>query len=117
MNHDRIHLRQLQVGTRLGVPEVERARPQTVAIDLEMTPRRPFGQLDDQLERTVDYHAVAGRVAEVAAARERLLAETLAVEIAEVLMAEFPLQAVEVRIDKAALPQAAAVGVSVRRER
>jgi dihydroneopterin aldolase len=44
------------------------------------------------------------------------LVETLAVEVAQDLLAGFPLRAVEVGIDKFILPQVRAVGVWIRRE-
>jgi len=113
---DRIHIRDLRVRTRLGVPEAERNVTQSVSVNVVMEPREPFDSLGDEIDRTVDYHAVALRVAEVAAHGERRLAETLAVELAETLLAEFPLAAVDIEIEKSILPQAAGVGVRVRRE-
>ncbi len=117
MAADRIHIRDLMVRTRLGVPEVERNVAQSVSVTIVMEPREAFDSLGDEIGRTVDYHAVALRVAELAGNGERRLAETLAVELAESLLAEFPLDAVEIEIEKQILPQAAGVGVRVRRER
>jgi dihydroneopterin aldolase len=116
MEADRIRIRDLKVRTRLGVPEAERNLAQTVSVNIIMEVPGRFESLRDEIDRTVDYHAVARRVAEVAGHRERRLAETLAVQLAETLLSEFPLAAVEVEIEKAILPQAAAVGVKVRRE-
>jgi dihydroneopterin aldolase len=116
MSSDRIHIRDLKVRTRLGVPEAERRLAQTVSVTIVMEPAEPFDSLGDQIGRTVDYHAVARRVAEIAGQGERRLAETLALELADALLAEFPLHAVEVEIEKTILPQAAGVGVKVRRE-
>lgn len=112
---DRIQIRDLRVSTRLGVPEAERAAPQTVSVSVVMEPRAGFAELDDRLEGTVDYHAAVLRISELAATGERRLAETLAVEIAEMLIGEFPLKGVEVSLEKAILLQAAGVGVRVRR--
>lgn len=117
MNSDRIQIRDLRVRTRLGVPEAERRVVQTVSLTIVMEPAEPFDSLGDEIGRTVDYHAVARRVAEIAGRGQRRLAETLAVELAEAILAEFPLSAVELEIEKTILPQAAGVGVKVRREK
>jgi len=115
MSEDLVQIRDLRVSTRLGVPDAERVAPQTVSLSVVMEPKAGFAELGDELERTVDYHAVACRIGEVAAAGERRLAETLAVEIAEMLLEEFPVKGVEVGVEKAILFQAAGVGVRVRR--
>ena len=115
MADDRVEIRDLRVSTRLGLPDAERAAAQTVAVSLAMAPQVGFGDLGDRLERTVDYHAVARRIGELAAEGERRLAETLAVEIAEMVLEEFPLRWIEVSVEKAILFQAAGVGVRVRR--
>jgi dihydroneopterin aldolase len=117
MGRDRVEIRRLQVRTRLGVPAAERAQVQTVVVDIGMEPVGGCGGLGDRLERAVDYHAVVRRVAAVAGSGERRLVETLAVELAECLLAEFPVQAVEVAIEKAIIPQAEGVGVRVVRHR
>ncbi len=114
---DRIHVRDLRVRARVGVPDAERAVPQDLAINLVLTPERGFDALGDDLAATVDYHAVVTRVENIVAARPRKLIETLADDIARQLLAEFPLRVVEVGIDKFILPQTRAVGVQVRRER
>lgn len=115
MGDDRVEIRELRVSTRLGVPEAERAQPQTVVVSVVIEPEAGFGDLGDRLERTVDYHAVAVRIGELASRGERRLAETLAVEIAEMVLEEFPVKGVEVSLEKPILFQAAGVGVRVRR--
>jgi phosphoglycolate phosphatase len=113
---DRIHVRGLRVATRLGVPDAERAVPQEVAVDLVLEPLTGFDEVGDRLAATVDYQAVTQRVCQVGAERPRQLVETLAVEIARELLANWPLAAVEVTIDKFILPNTRSVGVTVRRE-
>jgi dihydroneopterin aldolase len=115
MADDLIQIRELRVSTRLGVPDAERSAAQTVSVSVEMEPKVAFAELGDELGQTVDYHAVALRISEVAAAGERRLAETLAVEIAEMLLGEFAVKSVEVGVEKEVLFQAAGVGVKVRR--
>jgi len=113
---DRIHVRALHAWGLVGVPDAERAKPQELCIDLLLEPWRGFDSLADDLAATVDYHAVVLRVEEIVVARPRKLVETLALDIARQLLADFPLRAVEVGIDKFILPRTQAVGVRVRRE-
>lgn len=114
---DRIELRRLLVDCHIGVPAEERAQKQTLALNVVLEPLGGFEGLGDDIGKTVDYHAVALELAAWAGERPRQLIETLAVEMAERLLAGYPLAAVEVAIEKKILPQTEFVGVSVRRER
>jgi len=114
---DRIELRRLQVDCQIGVPDEERAQEQRLAVNVVLEPLGGFEVLGDEIGRTVDYHAVALELAAMARERPRHLIETLAVEMAERLLAGFRLAAVEIEIEKRILPQTDFVGVSVRRER
>jgi len=114
---DRIELRRLLVECHIGVPAEERAQRQTLALNVVLEPLGGFVGLADDLAKTVDYHAVALDLAGWAGERPRQLIETLAVEMAERLLAGYPLAAVEIEIEKQILPQTEFVGVSVRRDR
>ena len=111
--NDQIVIRGLQVSARIGVPESERADPQTLRVHLKMEtgtfPER------DEIEGTVDYKAVADRVVELAARGERHLIETLAQDIAALVLAEFPVLAVTVELEKFILPETDWVGVVIER--
>ena len=114
---DVIEVRRLRVSTFIGVPDDERAEPQTVLITVRMTPSQDFDGLSDEISRTVDYHAVALEIQALAAARPRRLIETLAVEIAGRLLASHPLRHVAVSIEKHILPDTECVAVHVERSR
>ena len=114
---DRIHLEQLELLARLGVPDEERATPQRLALNLTLEPAHDFRALEDRIENTVDYFVVAQTVQQLAAARPRRLLETLAQEIAEEVLARFAVRAVEVELRKFILPDTAFVAVRLRRER
>ena len=114
---DRIHLEQLELLARIGVPDEERATPQRLALNLTLEPENDFGALDDRIENTVDYFAVAQAVQQLAAARPRRLLETLAEDIAQEVLAHFAVRVVEVELRKFILPDTAFVAVRLRRER
>lgn len=112
-----IHVRGLKVATRIGVPDEERSEPQTLELNLAMRPVRSFGEMEDEVDRTIDYHAVSLAVEALAAKGERRLVETLADEVAELVLGRFGAAAVRVEIRKFILPQTDWVGVSLERER
>ncbi|MFT4548106.1 MAG: FolB domain-containing protein [Pseudoalteromonas tetraodonis] len=110
-----IHIENLWVETSVGVPDEERAQAQEVAICLTMVPERPMAGLGDSIEKTVDYFAVSQRVAAIAGDGERKLIETLAEDVAELLLREFPLDSVVVELRKFILENADYVSVKLER--
>ena len=114
---DQILISRLEISTRIGATEAERSQPQRVLASIVLEPARSFAELRDRLSQTVDYDAVAQLVKAHALAGERTLLETLAEEIAALLLRRFGLAAVEVELRKFFLPDAEFTGVRIRRER
>lgn len=112
---DSIQIQGLQASTRIGVPDEERARWQTVEIDLKVTPCVGFAELEDDLARTVDYHELSLKIRDLAAERPRKLIETLADELAASVLADYPLREVALTVRKFVLPGTQWVAVSVTR--
>lgn len=110
---DQILIRGLRVTTRIGVPKEERATPQSLRVHLVMGVA-DFPKRDD-IDGTVDYKAVADRVRLLAGEGERQLIETLAQEIAETVLTDFPVQKVRVELEKFILPETDWVGVVIER--
>ncbi len=106
---DVILIRRLAVSCFIGVPEEERAEAQTLYLSLEITPERRFSSLQDRISDTVDYDRVARRTVELAAERPRRLIETLADEVAVMVLSEFAARQVTVEIEKHILPETEAV--------
>src|SRR5438045_781494 len=113
---DQILISRLELFTRIGAAEAERSQPQCVLASIVMEPTRGFADLPDHLSRTVDYAAVAQAVKVLAADGARTLVETLAEEIAALLIRDFPLAAVELELRKFVLQDAEFTGVRIRRE-
>jgi dihydroneopterin aldolase len=114
---DQILISGLELSTRIGATEAERSQPQRVLASIVIEPTRGFTGLHDRLSLTVDYDAVAQAVKAHAATGERTLIETLAEEIAALLLRRFAITAVEVELRKFFLPDAEFTGVRLRRER
>lgn len=113
---DLIYVRNLRVECVIGVFEWERRIRQTVAIDLDMAADIARAARADRIEDTVDYKAIAKRVIEFVNQSQFQLVETLAEKVAAIVLAEFPVPWVRVRINKkGALRHATDVGVVVER--
>ncbi len=112
---DFIRLAELELSTRIGVPDEERLHPQrlTLNLTLEIDTRA----LNDSIENTVDYFVVARTLQKLARDRPRKLIETLAEEIATASLAFPGVKAVSVELRKYILPDTAYVAVGIRRER
>jgi len=106
-----ILIRGLRARAFIGVPEEERASAQELVLDIKLESNTPFAALGDDLEKTVDYAAVAARVNSIVEERPRHLIETLASDIVSALLAEFPARAATVEIRKFILPNTDHVAV------
>jgi 7,8-dihydroneopterin aldolase/epimerase/oxygenase len=115
---DRIFLRGLTVSCIIGFIDWERLTPQTVIIDLELPCDCAHAAKTDSVNDTVDYKRVAKRVLAWAGESKFHLVESLAHEMAMLLLAEFPLAWVRISINKpGAIRHSRDVGVSIERRR
>jgi len=112
---DTIEIRRLRVSTRIGVPDAERAEAQSLWVTVRMVPGQDFTRLADNLDRTIDYQAVACEIQQLAAAKPRRLIETLAVDTANFLLGTHPLRSVSVTVEKHILPDTECVAAHVER--
>ena len=114
---DTILIRDLEGYYCVGVPDAERAHPPRLLLTIEMeTDSGPAAATDD-LTRTIDYEAVSRRLLGLGAGREWRLLETLAAEIAQLVLRDFAALAVTVEVQKFILPAARHVAVRIRRAR
>lgn len=115
---DTIFLHDLRVETVVGVGDWERKIRQTVSIDLEMGADIRRAAASDSIDDTLNYKLVAKRVQQFVTESSFQLVETLAERIAEIVLQEFAVPWVEVRVNKpGAIRGARDVGVKIRREK
>lgn len=114
---DLIEIRRLRVTCLIGVPDDERAVPQTLLVSVKMTPSRNFDGLGDDISQTIDYYAVSLEIEALAASRPRCLIETLATDISAHLLENHPLVRVAISIEKHILPNTECVAVHIERAR
>ncbi|MDX1403268.1 MAG: dihydroneopterin aldolase [Woeseiaceae bacterium] len=115
---DTIFLHDLEVDTVIGIWEWERRIRQTVRIDLEMGADIERAAKSDSVDDTLNYKAVAKRVQQFVSESEFQLVETLAEKIAALVIDEFTVPWVRVRLAKPkAIRGANDVGVLIYRTR
>src|SRR5882757_10548191 len=112
---DEIRIASLELRAHIGVRESERKKPQRLTVSLTMVPVLAFGAMEDDVAKTIDYAAVAKAIRELAAERPRKLIETLAEEIAELVLVQFVCQHVALELRKYILPETEYVAVRLRR--
>lgn len=86
---DVVFIRGLEVDAVIGVHDWERRFRQRLVLNLELAADVRKAAASDEVADTVDYAAVAERVAEFVQASDAKLVETLAERVAELVMAEF----------------------------
>jgi 7,8-dihydroneopterin aldolase/epimerase/oxygenase len=106
-----IIIKGLKIDAAVGVTDAERDYPQRLEVDAVITPLETFAAAADEIDRTVDYDAAAQRIVKLTCSRPRRLIETLASELAEMLVSEFPAQHAEVEVRKFVLPNTEYVAV------
>jgi len=111
---DRIHIEQLDLQARVGVPASERAEAQRLNLNVTLWPK--ITEPQDEISDTVSYSEVAESLKQFVGQGDYKLIETLAEKIAAHLLAEFNLRKVEIEVRKFVLPNAAYVSVTAVRE-
>ncbi|MEH3138127.1 MAG: dihydroneopterin aldolase [Mycolicibacterium neoaurum] len=117
---DRIELRGLKVRGNHGVFDHERRDGQDFIIDITVWVDLAAAAASDDLADTVDYGGLAQRAADIVAGPPRNLIETVSAEIAEDVMTDERIHAVEVVVHKPSAPIPLAfddVAVVARRSR
>lgn len=113
---DIVYIRSLQVETVIGIYDWEREIRQVVVLDLEMGTDIRQAALTEDIESTLNYKSVCERLIEFISSSEFLLVETMAEEIAALVMQEFNVPWIKLSLGKpAAIPEAASVGVIIER--
>jgi dihydroneopterin aldolase len=113
---DKIFLSALRVECIVGIWEWERRVKQTVVIDLEMAADIRRAAASDRIEDTLDYKKVAKRLLAFVGDSQFQLVETLTEHIARIIVVEFGVAWVKVRLNKqGAIRGARDVGIEIER--
>jgi dihydroneopterin aldolase len=113
---DMVFIRQLEIATVIGVHAWEREVRQTLLFDLEMAADISTPATSDNVRDALDYQAVAERITTLVESSDCQLLETLAARVAELVLSDFSVSWLRLRISKpGALANALAVGVVIER--
>ena len=113
---DIVFVRELRADAVIGVYDWERKIRQTLVLDLEMGSDNRRAARQDAIEDALDYAAVCARVGAYIEASEFELIETLAENIADLVLREFQVPWLRLRLCKpGAVAEARDVGVLIER--
>jgi dihydroneopterin aldolase len=113
----KISIVDLEVFYRVGVPDVERAKPQRLLLTVEMDADFSAAAKSDSIADTFDYFAVSQRLLKFGDGKSWKLIEKLAADICEMILAGFKPQSVTVEVKKFPIPQAGHVSVVLTQKR
>ena len=108
----RIKIVDLEVHYCVGITDAERAKPQRLLLTVDMELDFTAAAVNDRLNKTIDYFAVAQELLKYGNGRSWKLIEKLAVNLAELVMSEFHPESVTIDVKKFVLPQPGYVSVS-----
>ena len=112
---DEVHIEQLEVFTVIGVLEHERKGLQRLTVSISFWPYKQAHDLADNIEKAVNYSAVAEETKRFAREQAVNLIETLADRLAAHLLKTFPIQKVTIEVRKFALQDAKYVSATATR--
>ncbi len=115
---DKLRVTGLEVSALIGVRAWERAVRQRLLIDLEFETDAHRVAATDDLDTALDYGVIARRVCDIVVAARCRLIESLAEQIAQCLLAEFPVARLTVVVHKpSAVPNARDTCIEITRSR
>lgn len=113
---DIVYIRDLRIETIIGIYDWEREVKQTVSLDLEMAHDiRQAGETDD-IQYALNYKSIAKRLIAFIEGSEFLLVERMAEEVAAIVLNEFSVPWLKLRVSKpGALRGSKDVGILIQR--
>lgn len=113
---DKVFVKGLRADAFIGVYDWEHEQTQPLLIDLTMAWDQQAAGASDALADALDYDTLSKAVVELVQSRPRQLIETVAAEIATLILDKFNVPTVTVRVEKPqALAAATTVGVEITR--
>lgn len=115
---DIVFIEGLAIDALIGIYDWERRVRQTLVFDIEMEFDNRVPAATDAIDDTLNYKAVSTRVVEIVATSSYGLVESLAEHVARVILDEFEVRRVQLKLSKpGAVRGARSVGVRIVRTR
>jgi len=116
LKKDIVFLHDLTIETIIGIYDWERRIKQAVILDLDMATDVKKAASSDHIDDAIDYKAVAKRLIEYVSENHFQLVETLAERVTELVLTEFGVKWVKLRVNKkGAVRYAGDVGIIIER--
>lgn len=113
---DIVYIHELKIDTIIGIFDWERTQMQTVSLDIEMATDIAAAAATENIEKTLDYKSVSKRVSSYIEQSEFFLIETMAEKTAQLILQEFPVPWLRLRVGKpGAVTGSRDVGVIIER--
>jgi len=113
---DIVYIRDLRIETIIGIYDWEREVKQTVSLDLEMAHDIRKAAATDDIEYALNYKSIAKRLIAFIEQSEFLLVERMAEEVANIVLGEFAVPWLRLRVSKpGALRGSKDVGILIER--
>lgn len=113
---DIVYIRDLQIETIIGIFDWEREVKQIVSLDLDMAHDIQKAAATDDIQYTLDYKSVGKRLISFIEQSEFFLVETMAEEVARIVLEEFSVPWLKLRVSKpGALRGSRDVGILIER--
>lgn len=114
---DTLHIHGLSVRSRVGVYDWEQASPQEISVDLELKIDAAKAAARDDVVDAIDYGRLVTAVQQLVQERTYRLLETVAEDIASLILEVFGTPQVLVRVTKRALPSIESAAVEIIRRK
>ena len=115
---DIVYIKELEVETVIGIFDWERKIKQIVSLDLDMQSDIAAAAATDHIDQALDYKTIAKRLIAFIEGSEFQLIETMAEQIAEIVLSEFNVPWLKLRLSKpGAVRGSKDVGVLIERSR
>jgi len=113
---DKIIIKDLLVRSIIGINPEERVKKQDILINMVLFADIRQAAQSDDIEDAVNYKAITKRVIDHVENSSDLLVEKLVSDIARLVLTEFPVEKIRVRVEKpGALRFAQSVGIEIER--
>lgn len=115
---DKIIIRDLLLRSIIGINPEERVNKQDILINMVLYADIRAAAAKDDIEAAVNYKSVTKRIIQHVEDSSDLLVEKLVTDIARIILTEYPVERVRVRVEKpGALRFAESVGIEIERTR
>lgn len=115
---DKIIIRDLLLRGIIGINPDERVNKQDILINMVLFTDISRAAASDNIEDAANYKSITKRIISHVESSSDLLVEKLVTDIARIVVTEFPIERVQVRVEKpGALRFAQSVGIEIERSR